>query len=171
MKMKKVQCFVIKRGTNFDRDIKEHFGLRDKWENVFPRVSELLGEKITEMALDTDELVISLDEIKNEQTKKLFTKNGVLRKNLKASNQLRKDYQRIIQEEGLKRYRELRFINFVYGVMRLSGQMLESFVTDEHDVYYRADFDLEKKTNGLVTPISEVEYQETYLNELKKRKE
>lgn len=53
--------------------------------------------------------------------------------------------------------------------MRTHGQELESFVTSENDIYYKTNFDLEKRTNGLVIPITEIEYEETYLNELKKR--
>lgn len=53
--------------------------------------------------------------------------------------------------------------------MRSSNQHLESYVTSDYDIYYKADFNLEKKTGGLVIPITELEYQETYLQELKKK--
>lgn len=164
------QCFVIKRGTDFDKAVKQHFKLLDRWGNVFPRVSQLLGQEITKLGFYTHELVVEPNEIKNEETKKLFKKTGELKANSKAANQLRKEFKQIIKEEGLEEYEELRFINFAYGVMRMRGQSLESFVTDEYDVYYKADFDLEKKTNGLVIPISEVEYQEKYLEEIKKKR-
>ncbi len=167
--MRETQCFKIKRGTEFDQSVKHHFELADKWENVFPKVSELLDEEITMMVLTTDNLIIELDEIKKPENKKLFKKDGALKKNLKEANQLRKNYQKIIKDEGLEDYQELRYINFVYGIMRRRGEELKSFRTSENDIYYKADFDLEKRSSGNVTPISEVEYQEKYLEEIKKK--
>ncbi len=166
--MRETQCFKIKRGTEFDKSVKHHFELADKWENVFPRVSELLDEEITMMVLTADNLIIELDEVKKPENKNLFKKDGALKRNLKEANQLRRFYKEIIKDEGLEDYEELRYINFVYGVMRRRGEELVSFRTSENDIYYKADFDLEKRSQGNVIPISEVEYQEKYLEEIKK---
>lgn len=93
------------------------------------------------------------------------------------SNQTARDYKEIIEEVGLANYKELRVINFIHGVMRYAGEEMSSFVTSENDIYYEADFDLEKRSartsNGesLVIPITEIEYQEKYLEEIKKTKQ
>lgn len=164
------QCFKIKRGTDYDKAIKNHFELLPKWENVYKEVSSLLGEDVTNLAFIPDELYIDLTEIKNPENKKLFTKDGKLKGNLKKANDIREEYKKIIEKLGLSGFEELRFINFAYGVMRTRGQNLESYRTSENDIYYKADFDLEQKTKGLVIPVTEIEYQEKYLKELKKQK-
>jgi hypothetical protein len=169
--MKNIQCFKIKPGTNYDKEVKRHFALLPKWGNVFDKVGELLGEKITQMALSTDELYLDISELKKEDNKKLFTKDGKLKKSSKGAKQILDNYKAIIKTEGLEDFQELRFINFSYGVMRLRGQKLESFRTSEDDIYYKADFDLEKKTDGMVIPISQIEYEEKYLEELKKQEQ
>ncbi|PWA08627.1 hypothetical protein DCC39_14400 [Pueribacillus theae] len=167
--MSKTQCFKIKRGTVYDKAAKEHFELLPKWKNVFSRLSDLLEEEITKMAFSPHILRLDPSEFTKEENKKLFRKDGVLKSNTNKAKNLFKDYQKIIEEEGLSKFEELRHINFIYGVMRMRHQHLESFRTSENDIYYKADFDLEKKTNGLVIPISEIEYEEKYLEELKKK--
>jgi hypothetical protein len=165
--MSKNQCFKIVRGTNYDKAVKEHFNLTPKWSNVMKSLSELLGENIEQMALTTDNVFIELDDLVNEDNKKLFKTSGELKTNTNKGKQLLEQYKQIVKEEGLSDFKELRLINFIYGIMRTQGQSLESFRTSEDDIYYKADFDLVKKSNGLVEPISEIEYEEKYLNELK----
>lgn len=167
--MSQLYCFVIKKGTDFDKAVKEHFELRAKWDGVFDKVSDLLGEKITKIAFSSTRFIIEPSELINEHNKNLFKKDGELKTNSNKAKNLLEKYKEIIQEVGLSEFKELREINFRYGVMRTHGQELESFVTSENDIYYKTNFDLEKRTNGLVIPITEIEYEETYLNELKKR--
>jgi len=167
--MSNYKCFKIKRGTGYDKAIKKHFELLPKWNQVFDKVSELLGEKITRLAFSVDYLKIDPNELTKEENKKLFKKDGVLKNNTKKAKSIFEEYKKIIDEVGLSEYEELRYINFRYGVMRTHGQYLKSFRTSENDIYYKADFDLERKTNGLVIPISEIEYEEKYLEELKKQ--
>lgn len=166
--MSEKQFFKIKKNTRFDNEIKGHFSMRSKWDNVFSKVSELLGEEITKMALDPEELIIDVSQLNKDENKKLFTKDGCLKKNLNAAKNIRQNYKEIVKKGGLSDFKQLRFINFAYGVMRMRGQELKSFRTSENDIYYECDFDLEKQTNGLVIPISEIEYEEKYLEELKK---
>jgi hypothetical protein len=167
--MTNTQCFKIKPDTNFDKAIKKHFTLLFKWEDVYAKVSELLGEKITQLGFSTEELYVDTQEITKEENKKLFKKDGSLKGNSKGAKLILNEYKKIINEAGLSEYQELRMINFMYGVMRRQGQSLESYRTSENDIYYKADFDLAEKTNGLVIPITEVEYQEKYLEEIKKK--
>lgn len=169
--MNDIQCFKIKRGTNYDKAVKEHFLQLPKWKNVSTKVSELLGEEITKLGFVTDDLYVDLSELTKEENKRLFTKDGKLRGNLKRAKQIRLDYQDIIKEEGLSEYKDLSRINFVYGFIRTRGQELESYRTSEDDIYYKANFDLEKRAKGLVEPISHIEYEEKYLEELKKQDE
>jgi hypothetical protein len=165
--MTNAQCFKIKRGTDFHKAIESHFKLRNKWKNVTDKLSELLGETITKIGQDSSYLRIDIEELKNPFNEKLFKKDGTLKANTKQAKDLFKEYQSIISEEGLNGYRSLSVINFCYGVMRRRGQSLESFRTSANDIYYSADFDLAQETNGLVTPITEVEYHEKYIEELK----
>lgn len=162
-------CYKIKRGTQFDHAVKEHFALRPKWEVVSNRVSDLLGEKITRMAFDPRKLRIDITELKKEENRKLFKKDGYLKANLKKAKELQKRYQEIIAEEGLTDFLDLGLIHFMYGVMRYRGESMEMFRTSENDIYYKTDFDLEKRSKGMVESISEVEYHEVYLSEIKKQ--
>jgi hypothetical protein len=166
-----IQCFKIKQGTKYDAAVKKHFSLLPKWQTVYDEVGKLLGEKITRLALSTEELYVDPSEMRKEENKKLFKKDGSLKSNLKRAKQVLDSYKKIVEGAGLSEYQELRFINFTYGVMRTRGQKLESFRTSEDDVYYKADFDLEKKADGVVVPISQIEYEEKYLEELKKQEE
>jgi len=165
--MSSTQCFVIKRGTKFDQAVKKHFETVDNWTQVFEQLSLFLGETITHMALTTRTLVIDPDEILNKETKMLFKKSGEIKNNSNKAKEVFQKYLEIVDEAGLSDFKELRDINFSYGVMRRSGEDLESYRTSENDIYYKASFDLEERSRGLVIPISEVEYQEKYLEELK----
>lgn len=167
--MSTTQCFKIKRGTDYDKAVKKHFELLPLWNKVYREVSKLLGENITKLAYSTEELYIDPTELTKPENKKLFTKEGKLKANLKKAKTIREEYKKIIEQLGLTEYEELRFINFAFGVMRTRGQQMEMFRTSENDIYYKTDFDLERKTEGLVIPISEIEYQEKYLDELKKQ--
>lgn len=167
--MSNIQCFKIKKGSPYDKAVQMHFNLLNKWEKVFEKVSELLGENITKLAFLTNQLYVDNDEIIKLETKKYFTKEGKLKSNTKAAKEILRSYKEIIKSEGLCEFKELSLINFMFGVMRMRGQSLESFRTSKNDIYYKADFDLEFKSNGMVEPITQVEYGEKYLEELKKR--
>lgn len=164
------QCFKIKRGTNYDKAIKKHLEQRPLWKNVFAKIGALLNENITEMALVVDELWINTNQLTRDENKKLFNKNGKLKSNTKRAREIIGAYKKIIADEGLTDFQGLQTINFMYGVMRLQGQHLESFVTSENDIYYKTNFNLEERTRGLVESITDIEYEEKYLEELKKRK-
>lgn len=164
------QCFKIKRDTDYDKAIKKHFEQRPLWKEVFSKVNDILGEtEITEMATVTDALWIDTEQLKNSENVKLFTKDGKLKTTTKKGKEILQKYKEALVEAGVSDFQELRVINFTYGVMRLSGQNLESFVTSENDIYYKGDFDLVERSRGLVVPISEIEYEEKYLEELKKK--
>lgn len=167
--MSKYQCFKSKQGTDFDKAIKKHFSQLPKWKSVFHRVGDLLGESITRMGTDKNELYVDLSQIKNESNKRLFTKDGKLKGNSKAAKTVREEYLKILKEEGLEDYQELGLIHFSYGLMRMNGQSLERFRTSEDDIYYKADFDLGAKVGDILEEITEVEYQEKYLEELKNK--
>jgi len=167
--MNQYQCFKIKRGTDYDIAVKKHFSQRPKWKNVVSKVNEILCEgDISEMALVTDALWINTAQLKSEKNKNMFTKDGKLKSNSKKAKEVLNKYISIIEDEGLSDFVELGLINFSFGVMRLRGQELESFVTSEHDIYYKCDYDLKKRTQDLVIPITEIEYEEKYLEELKR---
>lgn len=167
--MSEVQCFKIKRGTKYDQAVKKHFSSLVRWKNVIRKIGELLGESITKIAQHPGELYLDLNELKNEENKKLFTKEGKLKGNVKKAKQLSLKYKNIIDEEQLTDFQALGHINFTYGVMRYERQQLKYFVTSDDDIYYKADFNLGERAKGLVIPITEIEYEEKYLEELKKR--
>lgn len=166
-----IQCFRIKEGTPYHTAVRKHFSLLPKWEDVYGKVGELLGEEITQLGFTIRELYVNPSELKKDETKKLFKKDGTLKGNTKRAKELLSAYHEIIKDAGLAEYEELRFIHFAYGAMRKSGQSLQSFRTSENDIYYKTDFDLEKTTNGSVIPISQIEYEEKYLEELKKQEQ
>lgn len=162
-------CFKIKSGTLFDKEVKKHFELLDNWKKVFEELSEYLGETITELVFTTETLIINPEEITHPDIKKLFRKDGRIKSNSNKAKEVLNQYRIILAKNGLEYFKELRMINFVHGVTRRRGEDLESFRTSDNGIYYKASFDLEKRSNGCVVPISEIEYEETYLNELKKR--
>lgn len=162
------QCFKAVIGTEYDKAIKEHFELLPKWGNVFKKLNEYLGEELTRIAFLPDVLWIDKSELTKDENKKLFTNKGKVKSNLKKSKQLEEKYKEIIKEEGLENYKDLSRINFSFGFYRLRGQHMESFVTSENDIYYKADFDLRKGSDKYLEHITEIEYEEKYLEELKK---
>lgn len=169
--MSNYQYFKIKRGTNFHKDVVECLNSRDKWKVMFDLVSEVLGQKITRMAFDPEALIIDLNEIEDVEVRKLFKKNGALKKNSNEAKRVESSYKNYIDHLGLSNYKDLTLISFIYGAMRRQGQQLERFITSEKDIFYKADFDLEKETKGLVIPITAIEYHETHLAEIKKYEE
>lgn len=169
--MNETFCFKSKSGTNYDAAVKKHFNLLPKWNVMYEKVSELLGERITKLAYSCDYFIIDPKELTKEENKKLFKQDGQIKSNTKKAKELFAKYKEIINEIGLSEYEELNRINFKYGVMRRQGQKLESFRTSDNDIYFKADFDLEKRCEGLVEPITEIEYEEKYIEELKKSKE
>ncbi|GMX64569.1 hypothetical protein Elgi_38380 [Paenibacillus elgii] len=166
--IKVIQCYKIRRGTNYDKAIKKHLEQRPQWRNVFDKVGVLLNENITEMGLVADELWVNTNQLTKDENKKLFNKNGKLKSNTNRAKEILDSYKKIIAEEGLTDFQGWQLINFTYGAMRSQGQHLESFVTSENDIYFKADFNLEERTKGLVESITEIEYEEKYLEELKK---
>ncbi|TVY09854.1 hypothetical protein [Paenibacillus cremeus] len=163
------QCFKITRGTDYDKAVKKHFKQKPLWHNVFVRVSAMLNEKIDKMALVPDELWVEFNDLTKDENKKLFGKNGKLKNNTKRAKETLEQYRQIVTDEGLSDFRQLGEINFIYGVMRFQGEELSSFVTSENDIYYQASFNLQERSEGLVETISEIEYQEMYLKELKNK--
>jgi hypothetical protein len=167
--LSKNQCFKTKEGTTYALEVKKCLILSPKWEEVYPKLSELLGETITKLGHSKDYLLIDYDELTKEENRKLFKLDGQLRSNTKKAKKLYQDYLEILDKVGLSGFMELRDLNFVYGVMRMRGQNLSSFRTSEHEIYFKADFDLAESSNGMVEPITEIQYEEKYLSELKKR--
>lgn len=81
--MSEKKFFKIKQGTAYDAAVKNHFELRKKWSEVYPKVGDLLGENITRLALVKDKLYVDLEEIKQDENKKMFNKDGLLKSNSK----------------------------------------------------------------------------------------
>lgn len=169
--MTQFKFYKTKEGTKYTEAVKEHFTMLPKWNEVFDRVGELLGEKITKMAFSTRYLLIDRKELKNEENLKLFKLDGELKSNTKKSKKLLEDYLAILKDVGLDNYKELRELDFSYGIMRMRGQDMDRFKTSENHIYFRTDFDLEKASNGMVEEITEREYAEKYLEETKKKDE
>lgn len=169
--MTKTYCFKSVSDSAYGLEIKKYMKLILLWSEVIDKVGHLLGEPITKMGRDTDELYIDIDEVNSENVK-LFTKDGKLKKNSKKANELRKRYLQIIEDVGLSDFQDLHMVNFIYGVMRTSQtQTLSSFISSEHDVYLKANYNMidREKSSGYVEPITEIEFEEKYLKELKKR--
>lgn len=144
--------------------------MQSKWREVYGKLSELLDEQITLLVQSPSNLQIEYTELKKDENQKVFKKDGSLKKNNKNAKLIEAGYREIIREVGLKDYESWGHLNFAYGVMRFHGESLKSFKTNELEVYYEADFDLVERSKGLVEPITEIEYQEKYLEELKKNK-
>lgn len=174
--MSEMKYYKIKRGTKYDLAVKQHFELNKNWSQVYTKLSDALGEKITKLVRHPHRLMIDPAELTKEENKKAFKKDGTLKSNSKKAKEIEQQYKTIIEEAGLGQYESLGTINFIYGVMRYQGETLKTFRTSEFDLYYQADFNLgerSSKTSGgnLVEEISEIEYREKYLEEIKKQEE
>lgn len=174
--MSEMKFFKIKQGTKYHEAVKQHLNLLPKWKPIYAKVSELLDEKITRMVQTPNYLRIEYSELKKEENKKVFKKDGTLKANMKKAKEIEVAYKEIIEEAGLDKYESLGHINFCYGVMRYHGETLITFKTSDQELYYEANFDLEDRVKNsfgesLVIPITEIEHQEKYLEEIKKQSE
>lgn len=175
--MSEMKYYKIKRGTKYDLAVKKHFELNKNWKQVYGKLSEALGETITKMVQHPKFLTIDPTELTKDENKKAFKKDGSLKGNSKKAKEIAEQHKKIIEECGLAEYENLGTINFIYGVMRYSGESLKTFRTSEFDLYYKADFDIDersKRTNrgeSLLEEITEVEYTEKYLEEIKKKEQ
>lgn len=175
--MSEVKYYKIKRGTKYDLAVKKHFELSKNWKQVYGKLSEAMGEIITKMVQHPKFLTIDPTELTKEENKKAFKKDGSLKGNSKKAKEIAEHYKNIIEEVGLTEYESLGTINFIYGMMRYSGESLTTFRTSEYDLYYKANFDIDersKRTNcgeSLLEEITEVEYTEKYLEEIKKKEQ
>lgn len=173
--MSQMKYYKIIRGTKYDQAVKKHFELNKQWKQVYGKLSEVLGETITKMVQHPKYLSIDPTELTKEENKKAFKKDGSLKGNSKKAKEIAEQYKLIIEEAGLVEYENLGTINFLYGMMRYQGETLTTFRTSEFDLYYEANFNIDersKRTNGgesLVDEITEVEYTEKYLEEIKKK--
>ena len=164
------QCFKSVAGTEYNEEVKKHYEDREKWRTVINQVGEMLNEQITRMALAPKDLYLDLEEVKNEELLKLFTKNGKLKTTTKEAREYKKSYTKIVKENDLEDYQEMGLTNFKYGIMRFAGETMESFVAVDGITYFKTNFNLADRAKGVVEPVSEIEYEETYLAELKASK-
>lgn len=165
--------FKSVEGSDYEKAIKRYREQAPLWNNVMDKLSELLGTKINAIARETKELFVNLSDL-SEEVIKLFTIDGKLKRNSKKANQLRKKYFEIIEQEGLSDFGNRSLINFSYGIIRTHpSQNLSSFISSEGTVYIKASFDLmdRAKTNNSIQRITEIEFEEKYLSELKKRED
>lgn len=171
--MNKTYCYKSNPESEYGKAVKQYLELLPLWERVSERVSELLGEKITRMATDAEELYVDTMQV-GDENRKLFTKDGKLKSNSKKANEIRVKYKEIIEDVGLKDFKDMRLINFIYGVMRTSDrQSLESFMSSEGGIYLKANYDMlyREKLDDSILHITEIDFEEKYLSELKKKEE
>ncbi|QNK89062.1 hypothetical protein H7992_04880 [Sporosarcina sp. resist] len=171
--MEKTYCFKSNRDSAYGLEIRKYMKLLPLWGEVIAKVGGLLGNPITAIAHEVDELWIDVDQVSPEIAK-LFTRDGKLKKNSKAANDIRKKYLQIIEDVGLEGFMDKPRINFIYGVMRTSQQQsLASFISSEHDVYFKANYDMldREKSNGYIEPITQIQFEEKHLEGLKKNDE
>lgn len=172
--MSTIRCFRAKEDSKFDKDIKAYYKSYPRWTNVLTRLAHLLGEELTGLATEPNDLRLDPKELKKEENRKLFKQNGMIKKNSKEAKKLFADYQDIVKDEGLANFMDLRNITFAYGTMRRQGQHLERFITSDGRIYFKADFDMINNYGNakiILEEISQVEYEEVHLAELKQRKE
>ncbi len=159
--------------SSYGKKLKRYFELVPKWNEVINRVGTILNEDITKIARDPEDLYIDIDELQGD-TKNLFTKEGRLKKNLNEAKEMKEIYLEIIEDVGLSEYVDLYLINFFHGIIRTNDQQrIESFISSDGVNYIKANYNLldRDKSSGSIEPISEIEFEETYLKELKRSKE
>lgn len=162
--------YKMKEDSAYGKAVKKHFRQLKTWDKeIFPWLQEALGENVKRMGITREDLYVDVSELEKEENIKLFKKDGSLKKNTKRGKELKREFEETLEEHGLEDFEELRMLHFVYGAMRRQGETMEMFITSDHVIHYKADFDLIDRTNGAVEEITEVEYQETYLEEIKKR--
>jgi hypothetical protein len=172
--MDEYKFFRTKQGTKFDDKVQQYFELRPRWGNVVKRLSVYLGEKVTRIVMSPNYLSIEPSEITKPENKALFTKDGNVRKRGKKPTALREFYHNLIDELGLKHFRELRWIEWCNGITGLKHQTVERFLAIEdgiHVIYYKTNFDLDKEYLEQFEMIDEIQFEQAHLDQLKRNKE
>lgn len=164
-------CYRVKEDGDYDKALRKNRQHMLTWSKLCDFIGEQLGEEITKLGT-VHRLMVDLNEIKNEENKKLFKQDGTVKLNVKKAKELNQAYIRFIQEH-MPDYREEREINFMFGVMRRSvSDTIERFMDDDKRTYIRTNFNLLDQNNRVTAslePISAITYYETYLNLLKRR--
>lgn len=171
--MSETYCFKSVDESSYGKKVKRYFELVPMWNEVIKFVGTILDEDITKIARDPEELYIDLSELQGD-SKKLFTKEGKLKKNLNEAKKIKELYLEFIEDVGLSQYVDLHLINFIHGIIRTSDQQrIESFISSDGVNYIKANYNLldRDKSSGSIEPITEIEFEETYLKELKRREE
>lgn len=169
--MSKTFCFKSVPESAFGLAVKKYVEQLPKWSEVLNEVNEILEQPITKIAREVGDLWVDLDEIRPDNLV-LFTKDGKLKKNSKRANEIRAKYLQAVTNAGLKEFQDLHVINFVHGTMRTShAQSLVSFMSSEKEIYFKANFDMvgREKSSGYIESITEIQFEEKYLAELKDR--
>jgi len=161
-------CYKAKLGSEFYLDARKSMTQRGEWKKVIDEVNKLLGESIKTIRPSIAILWLDNDELTTEENKKLFTNEGKLKKNNKKAKRLNEEYIQIVGQLGLSDYKDIGIIEFIHGVYSLRGESVERYVSLDQELYYKTDFNLEERSKGNFIPITEIEYQEKYLEDLKK---
>lgn len=169
--MGKVYNYKAVKGTEYYKALQKHFKQQKLWGSMYEKVSAIIGQELKQLGYSSETLFVNVGEIEDEDTQKLFTKDGKLKNNSNRAKEIREQYLAAIAEVGLEGYMELSKVNFIYGIGRTRSQSMTSFATQDGNVYYQTDFDLTTIAKGNVVEVSEVDYHENYLNELWLREE
>ncbi|MCY9592341.1 hypothetical protein PC41400_15045 [Paenibacillus chitinolyticus] len=161
-------CYKAKSGSEFYLDARKSMTQRGEWKKVINEVNKLLGESVKSIWPSTNILCLDVRELSKDENKKLFTNEGRLRKNDKKAKDYNSEYIKILNRFGLSNYEDIKLVEFKHGICSLGGESLERYISLDKEIYYKADFNLEKRSQGNFDLITEIEYQEKYLEDLKK---
>jgi hypothetical protein len=163
-------CYVSKEGSDYDQAVRREWQQQDDWSKVMTAMAVHMGEEFksiyTEFALGFPPAVVERFKPEN---KKLFRKDGFLKKSGKQAKALEQFYSSILVKFNLKNYRTLSMLRFSYNMFKSSPkQESQSYRDFDGRIYMRCNFIPGGAKNSL-TEMSELEYAETYTNLLKEQ--
>lgn len=172
--MAEIHCFVSKEGSDYDKAVRKQWKQSYEWDKVITAMAVHMKENFTQMYTIT--VVVgfppSVISTFSEDHRKMFKKNGFLKVSGKSCKQLLAFYKSLLNKFGLEDYKAINDLRFSFGMYRLHGQTSEGYRDFDGHVYSRCDF-IPSGADKYLTPISELEYTETYarlLKEQEKRK-
>lgn len=167
-----MKYFKSIKGTDFDKAINEFVEKDSKWVLIAKWISERLDEpNLDNIYVHSQNLGVLVGELENPDNIKLFKKDGFLKSNSKAANDLKKEFLEKINEYGLSNFKALRHIFFAYGLSRMEHESQQRYGDLENVIYISSNASWTKEGRPFLEEITEKEYHQKYIEVLEKKEE
>ncbi|MGO3375505.1 hypothetical protein [Brochothrix thermosphacta] len=140
---------------------------------IILKVNEELGEefdfpKVSDVYLFVDDYFRVMDDMTDVQ-RKLFTKEGKLKKSTKLGKVIFASYQDKLKARGLTDFTTEKRVNFAFGFYKTSREQLFHTLRNQDERYIKTDVSLSKDALQNVVEITEVDFLQAQLEIAKSR--